>query len=120
MGETFNMTKIDDNWILNYTVPDVIDGAYSLLFTATDLRGNQGTLQRTLVVDSAPPTVSGSLSPNIVKSGDIINIEAFSDNADYIDALINGESVSLANWDRMDGMVLIQFLRLQMEFKPFI
>lgn len=103
LGETLYMIGRSEGyrilWSLNYTVPQVPDGSYPLLFTATDRRGNQETESDILNVDTVPPTVTGTITPNLVKSGNTIRIIAQSDNdVDHVDVTLCGETVTMRNW----------------------
>jgi len=78
-GTTSNLIKQPDGtWILNYTIPQVSDGNYSVLLTAMDAEGNFEDLSPNFTVDNVPPTISGAITPNIVKSGDMVTVNAFS------------------------------------------
>ena len=79
-NNTLNLTKhSDDGWEINYTIPQVSSGNYSVLLTAIDDEGNLKNLPINFTVDNTSPTISGTITPNLVKSGDRIVIKASSD-----------------------------------------
>ena len=80
-GETFDMYQADEHtWVLYYTVPNLSDGVYPIILTAKDtFSGNQGTDSLNFTLDNTPPTVTGTITPNIVKAGDSFTITATSD-----------------------------------------
>jgi len=80
-NKTLNLSKQSDGrWSLNYIIPNVPDGNYSTILTATDIEGNLENLSLNLTVDNTPPTITGTLSPTLLKSGTLLTIEATSDS----------------------------------------
>lgn len=78
-NETINLIKESENtWTYDYRVPDTPDGNYSIELTAKDTEGNFKSLSLNFTVHNTPPTVSGNITPNLVKSGDNITISASS------------------------------------------
>lgn len=96
-GEIFNMYKQPDgSWNLYYSIPDISDGIYPVLLTATDKAGNQNTFSLNFTVDNRPPTISGFLNPETVKTFDKINLTATSDpDTVSITALIFNQTYDL-------------------------
>lgn len=96
-GMTYNLVKqVDGTWRLIYTVPNADDGNYPIQLTATDKAGNQGTADFSFNVDNTPPTVTGIITPNLVKLGDstILTVSSSTDTA-RVTANINGMSFNL-------------------------
>ncbi|MBI5680993.1 MAG: PD40 domain-containing protein [Methanobacterium sp.] len=96
-GVNYNLTKQPDNWwLLNYAVPHLSDGAYPITLTAFDDAGNSGTNSINYIVDNTPPTVSGNVNPNILRSGDSLTLQVSSDpDTSSITTLIQGISYNL-------------------------
>jgi len=88
-NKTYNLIKTTDGiWNLQYTVPYVHDGNYSILLTATDNACNQGTFSLNFNVlnpiDTIPPIISGTITHAHQLNGVFlvrpwIAIKAFSD-----------------------------------------
>lgn len=104
---TNNMVKQNDEgyesvWKLNYTVPQIADGEYPIIFEVTDKGGNNATLNKKIWVDSIPPTIIGTLTPKVVKQRDIITIKASSDpDTKTVTATILGEKIPMIK--QIDG-----------------
>lgn len=95
---TSNLIKQPDGiWILNYTVPNVPDGNYPVILKATDAEENFKDLLLNLTVDNVLPTIFGTITPNMVKSGDMVTVNAFSDpDTSSIYVSICGENLLMA------------------------
>jgi len=79
-GYTFDMIKQPNgSWKFEYTVWES-DGVYPVILTATDEAGNQGSTTLDLIVDNTPPTVVANISHNVIKSGDLVGVNASSDS----------------------------------------
>lgn len=79
-NETLNLTKqADGTWLLNYNVPNTSNGIYVVLLAATYISGNSENLLLNFTVDNTLPTISGIITPNVAKSGDLIIVIALSD-----------------------------------------
>lgn len=79
-GVTHNLVKQPDNWwVLDYNVPLLLDGVYTITLTALDGAGNSGTNTINFTVDNTPPTILGSVNPNILRSGDALTLIVSSD-----------------------------------------
>lgn len=79
LNEILNLTEqADGTWLLNYVVPNISSGTYDVLLTATYFSGNSENLLLDFIVDNTLPTVSGYLTPEKTKSGDLIIINASS------------------------------------------
>lgn len=96
-GETFDLYQQDTGWNLNYWIMQLSDGNYPIILTATDKVGNQNTTLLNFTIDNTPPTFSGSITPDTVKTYDNITITANSDSADTtrISALILNQTYDL-------------------------
>lgn len=72
LNETFNMTKstYENLWGVDYIVPSLPDGNYTIFYTATDQIGNQANASTNFTVDNTPPVVNAIISPAMVKSID--------------------------------------------------
>jgi len=80
LGETHNLVKqTNGTWTLNYTIPNISNGSYPVTLTAKDFGGNLGTNSLSFTVDNTPPSVSGTLTPTLTKTGNTIKISASSD-----------------------------------------
>lgn len=93
-----NLIKQPDNtWILNYTIPQVQDGTYSVLLTATDAEGNTKNLSLDFTVDNTPPTSLGTITPNLVRSGNaiIINVSSDSDTKSIVASIAGSKNLSM-------------------------
>lgn len=101
LGEIFNLSQLSENsWNLDYAIPDIEDGVYLILLTAIDNAGNQNTFSLSFAVDNGPPTVSGYINPEKVKTFDKINITAISDkDTSSITALIFNQTYDLTKQD---------------------
>jgi Tol biopolymer transport system component len=100
LNKTLNLTKQSNGgWSLNYIIPyNISDGIYSALLTATDTEGNLETLSLNFTLNNTPPVVSGTITPNIVKSEDEVEIDAYSDpNVASIWASICGDNLKMNN-----------------------
>ncbi|MEN4017111.1 MAG: Ig-like domain-containing protein [Methanobacterium sp.] len=97
LGEVFDLYKqSESSWDLYYTIPDIDDGIYPILLAAKDKAGNQNNFFLSFTVDNKPPTVSGTLNPETVKTFDKINITATSDpDTSRITALIFNQTYDL-------------------------
>jgi len=97
LNETLTLTKQPGReWNLKYAVPQVPDGNYLVLLTAIDSEGNIENLYLNFTVDNTPPTITGIITPDLVKSGNIIIIKVFSD-ADTKNML-----ASVAGYENLD------------------
>jgi len=96
-GVEYNLVKQPDNWwVLDYTVPYLHDGGYSITLTAFDGAGNSGTSSLNFTVDNTPPTLYGNINPNLLRSGDSLTLQVSSDpDTSSITALIQGVTYSL-------------------------
>ncbi|MEN4005745.1 MAG: Ig-like domain-containing protein [Methanobacterium sp.] len=106
LGQTLNMEKsVDGFWYLNYTILNAPDGIYDVLLTSTDNEDHQNQININFIVDNTPPEISGKVTPNIIKSGNYISINAFtSSDTISITTLILGETYDLhkqsnGNWN---------------------
>ncbi len=101
LGETLQMHQDYDvgmmvTWILHYFVPDFPDGNYPVILTAIDEAGNIGFLKINLTINNDVYILSASLTPEIVKTFDQINITVNSNhNTVGISALILDEVYQL-------------------------
>lgn len=92
--EHYILTKQSDNtWILNYIISNIPSGDYPILLNAEDIYGNNISIKLYLSIDNTVPVLSGDISPNLVKSGDIININvrASPDTKSVIASLFGNE-----------------------------
>ena len=76
-GETFNLNQQATGWNLSYLIPNIPDGTYNIILTATDKAGNQNTTNLYFTVDNTPPVLSGSVTPDTVKTNDNLIIMPF-------------------------------------------
>nr|WP_319374457.1 Ig-like domain-containing protein [uncultured Methanobacterium sp.] len=107
-GETFNLYKQDNEWNLYYVTPNLSEGSYPILLTATDKVGNQNTTLVNFIIDNGPPLISGSLNPDTVKTYDNLTITAISDSdASYVSALILNQTYDLIK--QMDGTWILKY-----------
>ena len=98
-NKNYNLTKLSNGgWGLDYIIPNISDGNYSALLTATDSEGNIENLTLYFSVYNTPPTITGTITPNIVKSGDEVEIDA-SSNRDLASIWVSicGENVEMNN-----------------------
>ena len=66
-----------------------IRDSYNIILTATDKAGNQNTTNLYFTVDNTPPVLSGSVTPDTVKTNDNLIINAISgSDTELISALI--------------------------------
>jgi len=95
----YNLIKQSDGaWKFTYEVPQIPDDSYPVLLTATDLRGNQGTTTIQFTVDGSL-SISGTVNPSLVKSGDSITVKAVADpKTEYVVARIFGDSLDMTKW----------------------
>ncbi|EKF85510.1 Ig-like domain-containing protein [Methanobacterium formicicum] len=107
-GETFNLYKQDNGWNLDYVTPKLSEGSYPIFLTAMDKVGNQNTALVNFTVDNGPPTISGSLTPDTVKTYDNITITAISDfDATHVTALILNQTYDLIK--QMNGTWVLRY-----------
>lgn len=97
LNQTLNLEKRTDGlWYLIYTVPNVPDGIYNVLLTSTDSENHRNQINLNFTVDNTPPTISGTVTPSIAKSGDSISIDVItSSDTIRVTALILGETFDL-------------------------
>ncbi|MEN6573583.1 Ig-like domain-containing protein [Methanobacterium aggregans] len=80
LGEVYNLTKDSDGlWTLQYTIPQVADGLYTILLTGTDTLGNMGNTSLNFTVDNTPPSINGSVLPELTKTGNSVLLKAAAD-----------------------------------------
>ena len=80
LGDAYNLTKGTGGfWTLNYTVPRVADGLYTILLTGTDVLGNMGNTSLNFTVDNTAPSIKGSVLPGLTKTGNSVLVKAVSD-----------------------------------------
>ena len=107
-GETFNIYQQTTGWNLSYLTPKIPDGTYTILITATDKAGNQNTTTLYFTVDNTPPVLSGSVTPDTVKTNDNLIINATSDpDTTSISALIINQTYDLVKQD--DGTWILKY-----------
>ncbi|MBI4814074.1 MAG: PD40 domain-containing protein [Methanobacterium sp.] len=96
-GETLKMyPDHEGTWVIDYYVPNVPDGIYPVLLTATDIAGNYGTYLLDLLVSAESFVICGSLTPETVKTFDELNISAnSSSNTLSVSALILNQTYEL-------------------------
>jgi large repetitive protein len=88
--------QADGTWKLIYTLPDASDGTYPVLLTATDNNSIQKNTTLSLTIDNTPPQVDAILTPELVRTGNIITITATtSSDAEKVTASILGETLKL-------------------------
>jgi parallel beta-helix repeat protein len=81
LGTVYNLIKgADGTWTLQYVVPQLSDGFYEVLLTATDEAGNQGTNSTGFTVDNTMPSINATTIPNLVRTGDVVTITATADS----------------------------------------
>lgn len=79
-NETLNLTKQDDGkWLLYYNIPNTSSGIYDVLLTATYVSGKSENISLDFIIDNTPPTITGTITPDITKSEDTIIVNALSD-----------------------------------------
>ncbi len=107
-GKTFDLYERDTGWNLDYIIPQISDGNYSFLLTATDKVGNQNMTLVNFTVDNTPPLLSGSLTPDTVKTYDNLTIIAISDfDTSSISALILNQTYDLIK--QTDGTWVLRY-----------
>ncbi|NYB51955.1 MAG: PD40 domain-containing protein [Methanobacteriaceae archaeon] len=107
-GETFDLYQQTTGWNLSYLTPNIPDGTYTILLTATDKSGNQNTTILYFTVDNTPPVLSGSVTPGTAKTNDNLNINATSDSdTTSISALIINQTYDLIKQD--DGTWILKY-----------
>jgi catabolite regulation protein CreA len=79
LGTTYNLIKTNNEWILEYNIPEISDGIVQVFLTATDLAGNQGQTQANFTVDNTLPQIISSITPKLVKTGQIITLKVITD-----------------------------------------
>jgi len=62
---------------LEYTIPQVSDGVYSVFLTAEDMVGNSKTISVNYTVDNTPPIVNADINPNTTSSIDFSSNRGF-------------------------------------------
>ena len=82
LGKTFNMTKLSSwksgsNWGIDYIIPQLSDGIYTISLTTTDLLGNYQTINVNYTVDNTPPVVKAFITPNKLEAFDFTNNRGF-------------------------------------------
>ncbi|AUB60776.1 MULTISPECIES: Ig-like domain-containing protein [Methanobacterium] len=97
MDVTHQLTKqADETWKLIYAIPDAPDGSYPVLLTATDNNGTQKNTTLSLTIDNTPPQIDATLTPELVRTGNIITIIATtSSDAEKVTVTILGETLKL-------------------------
>ena len=87
------------------------DGSYVVYSSGADnLVGNDDNLSTDIFVyikKSSPASFSGTITPEIVKSGNIITIKAYSDDATHVTAFLFNETLNLTKQD--DGKWLLYY-----------
>ncbi|NLJ37872.1 MAG: hypothetical protein GX432_03810 [Candidatus Atribacteria bacterium] len=58
---------------LEYTIPQVSDGVYSVFLTAEDMVGNSKTISVNYTVDNTPPIITATIAPDTLKFIDFAN-----------------------------------------------
>jgi hypothetical protein len=80
LGEVYNLTKgTDGSWTLQYLVPQVTDGIYTIFLTGVDVLGNMGNTSLNFTVDNTAPGINGSVLPGLTKTGNSVLVKAVSD-----------------------------------------
>jgi len=80
LGQVYNLTKGTDGfWTLNYTVPQVADGLYTIILTGTDALGNMGSASLNFTVDNTAPGINGYVLPGLTKTGNSVLVKVVSD-----------------------------------------
>ena len=107
-GETFNLNQQATGWNLSYLIPNIPDGTYNIILTATDKAGNQNTTNLYFTVDNTPPVLSGSVTPDTVKTNDNLIINAISgSDTELISALILDQAYTMVKQD--DGNWILEY-----------
>ena len=80
LGKVYNLTKGSDGfWTLQYLVPQVADGLYTIILTGTDALGNMGNTSLNFTVDNTAPSINGSVLPGLTKTGNSVLVKVVSD-----------------------------------------
>ena len=80
LGEVYNLTKGSGGfWTLQYLVPQVADGLYTIILTGTDALGNMGNTSLNFTVDNTVPSIHGSVLPGLTKTGNSVVFKVVSD-----------------------------------------
>ena len=81
LGTVYNLIKrTDGTWVLQYVVPQLYDGFYEVLLTATDEAGNHGTNSTGFTVDNTMPSINATTIPDMVRTDDFVTIIATADS----------------------------------------
>jgi len=108
LGERFDLYPENNGWKLYYWIPQLSDGNYPILLTATDKAGNQNTTALYFTADNTPPVFSGSVTPDTVKTYDNLTITATSDSdTTSVSALILNQTYHLTKL--ADGTWTLQY-----------
>jgi len=96
-GDSLDMVKgVDGAWSVIYTVPEVFDGEYQVYLTASNSLGNRGIASVPFTVDNTPPALSASITPNMVKAGEQMQVTAeASDDAMTVSAAFGAQKTNM-------------------------
>ena len=97
LGTTYSMIQGSDGiWMLQYTVPEVMDGFLGVFLDAWDGAGNHGFNTTNMSVDNALPGVNCTVLPGRAKNGTDITLRVCTDSdVVNVTALIAGNHYNL-------------------------
>jgi hypothetical protein len=96
-GNHYNLTQNSDGtWTLNYPIQGLADGFQTVLLTATNGLGSQGTAYTGFTVDNTAPALKVEVLPFTVREGGKLFVRVYSDvDAVVVTAEILGKTYNL-------------------------